>query len=120
MLVEKVRERLPLSKRETPMFNMERFDLKKLEELEVGEQYKVKIRNRLALQGNLDDVEGIIREWENKGCPTRYRTRHFFNNFTRNEDIATKFEADYRHVPLHFSHNERTPVQISLQYLHWC
>jgi len=31
------------------------------------------------------------------GCPTRYRTRHFFNNFTTNEDIATKFEADYRH-----------------------
>ena len=23
------------------------------------------------------------------GCPTRYRTRHFFNNFTANEDIAT-------------------------------
>ena len=50
--------------------------------------------------------------------PTRYRTRHFFNNFTTNEDISTKFEADYRHIPLHFSHNERTPVQISLQYLH--
>jgi len=31
-------------------------------------------------------------------CPTRYRTRHFFNNFTTNEDIATKFEADYRHT----------------------
>ena len=30
------------------------------------------------------------------GCPTRYRTRHFFNNFTTNEDIAKKFEADYR------------------------
>jgi len=26
----------------------------------------------------------------------------------------------YRHTPFHFSHNERTPVQISLQYLHWC
>ena len=25
------------------------------------------------------------------GCPTRYRTRRFFNNFTTNEDIATKF-----------------------------
>jgi hypothetical protein len=24
------------------------------------------------------------------GCPTRYRTRHFFNNFSTNEDIATK------------------------------
>jgi hypothetical protein len=33
----------------------------------------------------------------NAGCPTRYRTRHFFNNFTTNEDIATKFEADVPH-----------------------
>jgi len=47
-------------------------------------------------------------------CPTRYRTRHFFNNFSTNEDIAKKFEADYRHIPLQFSHNERTPVQISV------
>jgi len=31
------------------------------------------------------------------GFPTRYRTRHFFNNFTTNEDIATKFEADLPH-----------------------
>ena len=30
-------------------------------------------------------------------CPTRYRTWHFFNNFTTNEDIATKFEADLPH-----------------------
>jgi predicted PhzF superfamily epimerase YddE/YHI9 len=29
------------------------------------------------------------------GCPTRYRTRHFFNNFNTNEDIATKFEQGY-------------------------
>jgi len=33
----------------------------------------------------------------NTVCPTRYRTRHFFNNFTTNEDIATKFEADLPH-----------------------
>jgi len=30
-------------------------------------------------------------------CPTGYRTRHFFNNFTTNEDIAKKFEADLPH-----------------------
>ena len=30
-------------------------------------------------------------------CPTRYRTRHFFNNFTTKENIATKFEADLPH-----------------------
>ena len=27
-------------------------------------------------------------------------------------------DTHYRHIPFHFSHNERTPVQISLQYLH--
>jgi hypothetical protein len=31
------------------------------------------------------------------GCPTCYRTLHFFNNFTTNEDIATKFETDLPH-----------------------
>ena len=30
-------------------------------------------------------------------CATHYRTRNFFNNFTTNEDIATKFEADLPH-----------------------
>jgi hypothetical protein len=29
------------------------------------------------------------------GCPTRCRTRHFFNNSNTNEDIATKFEQKY-------------------------
>jgi len=28
-------------------------------------------------------------------CPTRYRSRHFFNNSNTNEDIATKFEQQY-------------------------
>jgi len=30
-------------------------------------------------------------------CPTHYQTQHFFNNFTTNEDIATKFEAYLPH-----------------------
>jgi len=28
-------------------------------------------------------------------CPTRYQTRHFFNNSNTNENIATKFEQEY-------------------------
>jgi hypothetical protein len=28
-------------------------------------------------------------------CPTRYQTRHFFNNSNTNEDIATKFGQEY-------------------------
>jgi hypothetical protein len=36
--------------------------------------------------------------YPSKECPTRYGTRHFFSNFTTNEDIETKLVADYRHV----------------------
>jgi hypothetical protein len=51
---------------------------------------------------NISDFEiqySLIRQpcEHNTGCPTRYRTRHFYNNFTNNEDIATKFEADLPH-----------------------
>jgi len=35
------------------------------------------------------------RREDNTVCPTRYRTRHFFNNSNINEDIATKFEQEY-------------------------
>jgi len=38
-----------------------------------------------------------FHKYGNIGCPTRYRTRHFFHNVTTNEDIATKFEADLPH-----------------------
>jgi len=30
-----------------------------------------------------------------KECPTRYRTRHFFNNSNTSEGIATQFEQEY-------------------------
>jgi len=30
--------------------------------------------------------------------------------------IRRTTDPHYRHIPLHFSHNERTPFQISLQY----
>ena len=37
----------------------------------------------------------LYGEFSYTGCPTRYRTRHFFNNSNINEDIATKFEEEY-------------------------
>jgi hypothetical protein len=46
-------------------------------------------------------------------CPTLYRTRHFFNNFTTNKDIAIKFEADlpYTTDTVHFiSHTTNVPL----------
>jgi hypothetical protein len=34
--------------------------------------------------------------------------------------IRRTTDTHYKHIPFHFSHNKRTPVQISLQYRHWC
>jgi len=53
-------------------------------------------------------------------CPIRYRTRLAGGPLLRIATIRCTTDTHYRHIPFRFSHNERTPVQISLQYLHWC
>jgi hypothetical protein len=47
-VVAEVRERLSVNKRSAQKLHMERFNLKKLNDVEVKEQYKVKISNRSA------------------------------------------------------------------------
>ena len=49
-------------------------------------------------------------------CPTRYRTRHFFNNSNTNEDIVTKFEQEYVRCVRNEEECVYSPLQISLQY----
>jgi hypothetical protein len=55
LVVAKLRERLSIRKRATQKFDMQRFDLKKINDAEVKEQYQVKISNRFAALKNLDD-----------------------------------------------------------------
>jgi len=56
----------------------------------------------------------------------KYRVFHSLPNWLaggplfRVATIRGTTDTHYRHISFHFSHNERTPVQISLQYLHWC
>jgi hypothetical protein len=45
-------------------FDMERFNLKKLNKAEGKEQYQVKISNRFIALENLDDDMDINRAWE--------------------------------------------------------
>jgi hypothetical protein len=54
-VVAKVRERLDVYKQTTHTFYMERFNLKKLNEVEGKELYRVEISNRFAALENLDD-----------------------------------------------------------------
>jgi hypothetical protein len=52
------------------MFNMERFNLKKLNDIDVKEQYQVKVSKRFAAFKNLDDGDvDINRAW---GSITEY------------------------------------------------
>jgi hypothetical protein len=53
-VVAKVRQRLSVSKRAAQKFDIERFNLKKLNDVEVKEQYQVRISNRSAALENLD------------------------------------------------------------------
>jgi len=46
LVVAKVRERLTVSKQETRKFDAERFNVRKLNELEFRKEYQIKISNR--------------------------------------------------------------------------
>jgi hypothetical protein len=63
LIVAKVRESLAVSKYRTHRFYMERFNLKKLKEVEGKEQYRVEIANRFAALENLDAEVDINRAW---------------------------------------------------------
>jgi hypothetical protein len=65
LVVAKVRERLAISKRAAHKFHEERFNLGKLNELEVRKNYQIEITNRFAALENLDNDGDINRAWEN-------------------------------------------------------
>jgi hypothetical protein len=57
--------RLAINKQSAQKFNVERYNLRKLNELEVRKQYQIKISKRFAALDNLSDSEDINRAWEN-------------------------------------------------------
>jgi hypothetical protein len=54
LVVAKVRKRLAVNKQRSHRFHMERFNLKKLNEVESKEQYNVEVSNRFAALEDLD------------------------------------------------------------------
>jgi rubrerythrin len=63
--IAKVRERLAVGKQAAQKFDRQRFNLRKLNEPEVREQYQIEITNRFAALENLNDDEDVNRTWEN-------------------------------------------------------
>jgi hypothetical protein len=61
----KVRERLLARKQAAQKTSVERFNLKKLSEMEVRQQYQIEISNRFVALDNSNDCDDINRAWEN-------------------------------------------------------
>jgi hypothetical protein len=64
LVAEKVRERLAVSTLRSYRFNMDRFNLKKLNQVEGKEQFRVGVSNRFAALEDLDAEVEIDSAWE--------------------------------------------------------
>jgi len=64
LVVAKVRERLAINKQAAQNFDGERFNLRKLNELEVKKKNQIEITNRFAALENLNVDEDINGAWE--------------------------------------------------------
>jgi hypothetical protein len=64
LVVAKVRARLAVNKQRSHRFHMERFNLKKLNEVEGKEQYRDEVSNRFADLEDLDAEVEINSAWE--------------------------------------------------------
>ena len=65
VLIAKVRERLSARTQAAQKTDVERFNLKKLSDMEVRKKYQIEISNRFEALENLNDSEDINRAWEN-------------------------------------------------------
>jgi hypothetical protein len=63
-VVAKLRERILVSKRARQKFDLERFDLKKLDDVEVKEKYQVEFSNRFATLESLYESFDVSNAWE--------------------------------------------------------
>jgi hypothetical protein len=63
LVVAKVRESLAVGKRMVNKMEVDRFNLKQLNDEEVKEQYQVTIKNKFVALENLDDIGDINRAW---------------------------------------------------------
>jgi hypothetical protein len=65
LVIAKIRERWAVDKQAAQGLDRQRFNLRKLNVLEVRKQYQIDITNRFAALENLNEDEDGKRAWEN-------------------------------------------------------
>jgi hypothetical protein len=64
-MVANVREKLAVAKQELLKFYAGRFNLRKVNELEVRKQFRINVLTRFTALENLSDIEDMSRAWKN-------------------------------------------------------
>jgi hypothetical protein len=64
LVVAKLKEGISVSKQATQKSDLERFDLKKIDDAEVKKKYQVKISIRFAALESLDESFDVNNSWE--------------------------------------------------------
>ena len=64
LVIAKVRERLAVGKQAAQRLDRQKFNLSKLNDLEVRKQYQIDITNRFAALENLNKDEDVNKTWE--------------------------------------------------------
>ena len=72
------------------------------------------LADRCSLSQQLGALQTHTTDTHHRHTPQTHTTDTHYRHTLQTHTTDTH----YRHIPFHFSHNERTPVQISLQYLH--
>jgi hypothetical protein len=76
-VVAKVRERLAVNKQRSQRFDIERFSLKKLNDVEGKEQFRVEVSNRFAALEDLDIEVEINSAWESLEGISKFQPQGF-------------------------------------------
>jgi hypothetical protein len=80
-VVAKVRERLTVNKQRSQRSNIERFNLKKLNDVEGKEQFRVEVSNRFAAWEDLDAEVEINSAWETIRDNIKISAKESLGNF---------------------------------------
>jgi hypothetical protein len=112
LVVAKLRNRISVSKRARQNFDLERFKMKKLQDVEVKERYQVEISNRFAGLESLDESFDINNAWESirENIKTSAKGNLGYQNLKHNKpwfDECSKLIDQQKQAKLQWLQNPR-------------
>jgi hypothetical protein len=121
LVVAKLRERISVSERVRQNFDLERFDLKKLNDVEVKEKYQVEISNRFPALESLDESFDMDNAWESirENIKTSAKENLGYQKLKHNkpwfDDECSKLTNERKQAKLQWLQNPNQINRVTLQ-----